>query len=177
MEEVIRIKVDEMLGSEEIKLETERRIQEGRKKLFDDVEAQLWKEKEAALIEARRKELTRVAHSSRLHQISSRVDTDWDSQMRGSGSRQLRANTSFINISRQPKFRRYIILGECLFSSSDDLSGKSLWVDDEFLRNWVQDVNLGSMFTGFHHSSPSSGLVELRKGVIGGDLLGQVFWT
>ncbi|KAK2969586.1 hypothetical protein RJ640_023698, partial [Escallonia rubra] len=56
MEEAIRIKVDEMLGSEEIKLETERRIQEGRKKLFDDVEAQLWKEKEAALIEARRKE-------------------------------------------------------------------------------------------------------------------------
>ncbi|KAK3022496.1 hypothetical protein RJ639_046711 [Escallonia herrerae] len=56
MEEAIRIKVDKMLSSEEIKLETERRIQEGRKKLFDDVEAQLWKEKEAALIEARRKE-------------------------------------------------------------------------------------------------------------------------
>jgi arginine/glutamate-rich protein 1 len=49
--------VEEKLNSEEVQLEIERRIEEGRKKLFDDVEAQLHKEKEAALAEERRKEV------------------------------------------------------------------------------------------------------------------------
>uniref|UniRef100_A0A5B7ALF3 Uncharacterized protein n=1 Tax=Davidia involucrata TaxID=16924 RepID=A0A5B7ALF3_DAVIN len=56
MEEAIRKKVEERLSSEEVKLEIQRRIEGGLKKLFDDVEAQLEKEKEAALIEARQKE-------------------------------------------------------------------------------------------------------------------------
>ncbi|KAK4490645.1 hypothetical protein RD792_001336 [Penstemon davidsonii] len=56
LEEEIRKRVEEKLGSEEVRLETERRIKEGKKKLFDDVEAQLQKEKEAALAEARQKE-------------------------------------------------------------------------------------------------------------------------
>lgn len=56
IEEAIRIKVEERLASDEVKLEIERRIVDGRKKLFDDVEAQLEKEKESALIEARQKE-------------------------------------------------------------------------------------------------------------------------
>jgi arginine/glutamate-rich protein 1 len=46
------------LNSEEVKLEIERRIEEGRKKLFDDVATQLDKEKEAALVEARQKEVS-----------------------------------------------------------------------------------------------------------------------
>ncbi|PIA47349.1 hypothetical protein AQUCO_01400192v1 [Aquilegia coerulea] len=56
VEEAIRKKVEESLNSEDIKLEIQRRIVEGRKKLFDDVAAQLEKEKEAALTEARQKE-------------------------------------------------------------------------------------------------------------------------
>lgn len=56
IEEAIRTKVEEKMGSDEVKLEIERRVEEGRKKLFDDVEAQLEREKQAALTEARQKE-------------------------------------------------------------------------------------------------------------------------
>lgn len=56
MEEAIRKKVEESLNSEEIKLEIQRRLEEGRKRLLDEVAIQLEKEKEAALIEARQKE-------------------------------------------------------------------------------------------------------------------------
>ena len=56
VEEAIRKKVEESLNSEEIKLEIQRRLDEGRKRLLDEVAIQLEKEKEAALIEARRKE-------------------------------------------------------------------------------------------------------------------------
>lgn len=58
LEEAIRKNVDEELSSEEVKLEIERRVAEGVKKLFDDVEAQLEKEKQDALAEARRKEVS-----------------------------------------------------------------------------------------------------------------------
>lgn len=58
VEEAIRKKVEERLNSEDVRLIIERRIEEGRKKLFDDVSAQLEKEKEAALIEARQKEVS-----------------------------------------------------------------------------------------------------------------------
>lgn len=57
MEEAIRKRVEERLNSEEIKVEIQRRIDEARQKLFDEVAAQLEKEKEAALIEARQKEV------------------------------------------------------------------------------------------------------------------------
>lgn len=57
MEEAIRKNVEERLNSEKVKLEIERRVEEGQKKLFDDVVAQLEKEKEVALSEARRKEV------------------------------------------------------------------------------------------------------------------------
>lgn len=56
VEEAIRKKVEESLNSEEIKLEIQRRLEEGRKRLLDEVAIQLEKEKEAALIEARQKE-------------------------------------------------------------------------------------------------------------------------
>ncbi|KAK0590201.1 hypothetical protein LWI29_023898 [Acer saccharum] len=56
VEEAIRKKVAESLNSEEIKLEIQRRLDEGRRRLQDEVAAQLEKEKEEALIEARRKE-------------------------------------------------------------------------------------------------------------------------
>ncbi|KAL5145999.1 Uncharacterized protein HKD37_06G015914 [Glycine soja] len=56
LEEAIRKNVEEKLNTEEVKLEIERRVAEGVKKLFDDVEAQLEKGKEDALTEARRKE-------------------------------------------------------------------------------------------------------------------------
>lgn len=58
LEEAIRKKVEEKMCSEEVKLEIERRIEEGRRKAFDDVEVQLKNEKEAALTEARRKEVS-----------------------------------------------------------------------------------------------------------------------
>ena len=58
LEEAIRKNVEERLNSEEVRLEIERQIEEGRKTLFDDVAAQLEKEKEAALMEARQKEVS-----------------------------------------------------------------------------------------------------------------------
>lgn len=58
MEEEIRRRVEEKLASEEVRLEIERQIEEARKKLFDDAEAQLQREKEAALAEARAKEVS-----------------------------------------------------------------------------------------------------------------------
>lgn len=61
LEEAIRKNVEERLASDEVKLEIERRIEEGRKKLFEDVKAQLDMEKEAALVEARRKEVSSLA--------------------------------------------------------------------------------------------------------------------
>lgn len=57
MEEAIRKRVEERLNSEDIKVEIQRRIDEARQKQFDEVAAQLEKEKEAALIEARQKEV------------------------------------------------------------------------------------------------------------------------
>ncbi|RZC87246.1 hypothetical protein C5167_007878, partial [Papaver somniferum] len=56
VEEAIRKHVEESLNSEKIKLEIQRRIDEGRKKLIEEVAVQLEKEKEAALIGARQKE-------------------------------------------------------------------------------------------------------------------------
>ncbi|XP_022970869.1 uncharacterized protein At1g10890-like [Cucurbita maxima] len=56
MEELIQKNVAERLNSEEVKLEIRRRIEEGCKKLFDDVDLQLEKEKEAALTAGRLKE-------------------------------------------------------------------------------------------------------------------------
>lgn len=64
LEEAIRKNVEEKLKSEEVKLEIERRVAEGVKKLFDDVEAQLGKEKEDALTEARRKEVSILTGTS-----------------------------------------------------------------------------------------------------------------
>lgn len=57
VEEAIRRKVEESLNSEEIKLEIQRRLEEGRKRLNEEVAIQLEKEKGVALIEARRKEV------------------------------------------------------------------------------------------------------------------------
>lgn len=56
VEAAIRKKVEESLNSDEIQMEIKTRLVEGRKKLIDEVAAQLEKEKEAAVIEARRKE-------------------------------------------------------------------------------------------------------------------------
>lgn len=62
VEEAIRRKVEESLNSEEIKLEIQRWLEEGRKRLHDEVAAQLEKEKEAAVIEARQKEVYTLDH-------------------------------------------------------------------------------------------------------------------
>lgn len=56
VEEAIKKRVQERLDSDDIKLEIQKRLEEGRKKVLIDVAAQLEKEKEAAVIEARRKE-------------------------------------------------------------------------------------------------------------------------
>lgn len=58
IEEAVRRNVEERLKSEEVKLEIERRIAEGLKKKFDDVEIQLQKEKQEMLAEARRKDVS-----------------------------------------------------------------------------------------------------------------------
>ena len=55
VEEAVRKNVEECLNSEEVKDEIKRRAEEGIKKLFDEVDAQLQKEKQAALHEARQK--------------------------------------------------------------------------------------------------------------------------
>ncbi|MBA0655339.1 hypothetical protein Goklo_007834 [Gossypium klotzschianum] len=56
VEEAIQKKVEERLNSEEIKQEIQKRLEEGRRRLNDEVAAQLEKEKEAAILEARQKE-------------------------------------------------------------------------------------------------------------------------
>lgn len=57
VEVAIRTKVEESLNSVEIKVEIQRQLEEGRKKLLTEVAALLEKEKEAALVEARNKEV------------------------------------------------------------------------------------------------------------------------
>ena len=71
VEIAIQKKVEESLNSEVIKLELKRRLEEGRKKLLDEVAAQLEKEKEAALIEARQKEVSilDLLYCTYLHQV------------------------------------------------------------------------------------------------------------
>lgn len=64
VEEAIRRRVEESLKSEEIELEIQRRLEEGRRKLHHEVELQLEKEKEAAVIEAKRKEVNNMLQSS-----------------------------------------------------------------------------------------------------------------
>ncbi|KAL4275216.1 hypothetical protein AHAS_Ahas20G0085000 [Arachis hypogaea] len=56
VEEAIHKRVEESLNSEEVQVEIQRRLEEGRKRLNVEVTAQLEKEKEAAVIEAKRKE-------------------------------------------------------------------------------------------------------------------------
>lgn len=71
VEIAIQKKVEESLDSEVIKLELKRLLEEGRKKLLDEVAAQLEKEKEAALIEARQKEVSilDLLYCTYLHQV------------------------------------------------------------------------------------------------------------
>lgn len=57
LEEAIQKMVDEDLNSEEVKLEVQQRLDAGRKRLVDVVAAQLKKEKEAALSDAREEEV------------------------------------------------------------------------------------------------------------------------
>lgn len=54
------------MNSEEVKQEIQRRIDEGRKKLLDEVAAQLEKEKEAALAEARQKAVS-IPYENKLY--------------------------------------------------------------------------------------------------------------
>lgn len=57
VEDAIRRRVEDSLRSEEMQVEIQRRLEEGRKRLIDEVAAQLEKEKEDALLEARLKEV------------------------------------------------------------------------------------------------------------------------
>ncbi|CAA3033061.1 uncharacterized protein At1g10890-like [Olea europaea var. sylvestris] len=56
VEAAIQKQVEESLNCEEIELEIHKRLEEGRKKLVAEVAAQIEKEKEAAHVEARRRE-------------------------------------------------------------------------------------------------------------------------
>lgn len=64
VEEAIQEQVEERLNSEEIKQEIQKRLEKGRRRLNDEVAVQLEKEKEAALIEARQKEVNIQDESS-----------------------------------------------------------------------------------------------------------------
>jgi arginine/glutamate-rich protein 1 len=52
--------VQEALDSEELRKEVERRLQEGRKKVSEDVMAQMEKEREEAALESQRKEASYI---------------------------------------------------------------------------------------------------------------------
>lgn len=58
VEEAIQRKVEESLPSEKIKMEILMLLEEGRKRLIEEVAVQLDKEKEASLIKAKEKEVT-----------------------------------------------------------------------------------------------------------------------
>jgi arginine and glutamate-rich protein 1 len=58
VEQAIRRKVEETLNCEEMKQEIQRRIEEGRKRIQVEVAAQIEKQKEAALIEAKEKSVS-----------------------------------------------------------------------------------------------------------------------
>ena len=64
MAEEIRKKVEESLNSKEIKLDIEKRLEEGRKRLVAEVAAQLEKEKEAAVIEASKREASIYSYAA-----------------------------------------------------------------------------------------------------------------
>lgn len=64
VEEAIKKRVQERLNSDDIKIEIQKRLEEGRKKVLIEVEAQLEKEKEAAIIEARQKEASALTFTS-----------------------------------------------------------------------------------------------------------------
>lgn len=57
VEDAIRIKVEESLQSEKVKMEILKLLEEGRMRVKEEVAAQLEKEKEASLIEAKEKEV------------------------------------------------------------------------------------------------------------------------
>lgn len=63
IEEAVRKNVEERMSTEEVKEEIERRTKEAYEKMLLDVEVQLKNEKESALNEARRKEVSLVALS------------------------------------------------------------------------------------------------------------------
>ena len=57
LEEAIQKKVEESLNSEEMKQEIQKRLEEGRRTLNDEVAVQLKREKEDAGLQARKKEV------------------------------------------------------------------------------------------------------------------------
>lgn len=61
IEEAVRKNVEERMNTEEAKAEIERRTKEAYEKMLLDVEIQLKNEKESALNEARRKEVSLIA--------------------------------------------------------------------------------------------------------------------
>lgn len=61
VEEAIRKEVEERLNSDNLKLDINKKLEEGRTRLNEEVTAQLEKEKEAALVEARRKEVRTIS--------------------------------------------------------------------------------------------------------------------
>lgn len=64
VEEAVRKKVQEALNSDEVKAEIDAKIQEGRKRIAEEVVIQLEKEKQESLAEARRKEVSRITPSA-----------------------------------------------------------------------------------------------------------------
>ncbi|KAL2894792.1 hypothetical protein RDABS01_010701 [Bienertia sinuspersici] len=74
IEEAIHKNVEEKLNLEEVKIEIERCIKEGQKKLVDDVTAQLKKEKETNLMEARQKEKEEAARRKKLEEEEERAN-------------------------------------------------------------------------------------------------------
>lgn len=74
MEEAIRKEVEQSLNSNDLKLEIDKKLEEGRRWLNEEVTAQLEKEKEAALVEARQKEVLLIFTGTTGQQFGSSTD-------------------------------------------------------------------------------------------------------
>lgn len=89
LEEAIRKKVEASLNDDDVKVEINSKMEEGRRRLNEEVAAQLEKEKEAALIEAQRKEV----HLFLMHAIY--IHLDFIGSVRFGSGRCLRSSNWF----------------------------------------------------------------------------------
>nr|GEX16630.1 hypothetical protein [Tanacetum cinerariifolium] len=104
VEEAIRKKVEERLGSEEIKLEIKRQLEDGRKKVAIDIIAQLEKEKEDAIIQARRKEEQAEREKEELKRLVEQNKRRIEEAQRREAMEQQRREEELLNKGQHSQF-------------------------------------------------------------------------